>query len=99
MDLAVADATVSTKGPSQILADFFGLTPDNIEVGVVLHAREGKLSELETYPLAENDRLSAKDSESQALGMRNVLELHLSGLRVTRAVRSFSWVRYGAIKG
>jgi len=30
-----------------------GTTPENFQVGVILHAREGKLSELEIYPLLE----------------------------------------------
>ncbi len=50
VDLAVGDAQQSTKGPSHIIADFLGLTPEGIEVGVILHAREGKISELEIYP-------------------------------------------------
>jgi hypothetical protein len=53
VDLAVRDAQASTKGPSQILADFLGFTPEGIQVGVILHAREGKISELEVYPLGE----------------------------------------------
>jgi len=31
------------------LADFLGRTPEGLEVGVVLHAREGEISELEVY--------------------------------------------------
>ena len=53
VDLAVADARASTTGPSLILADFMGLTPEHLQVGVLLHAREGKISELEIYPLGE----------------------------------------------
>lgn len=49
VDLAVGDAQVSTTGASQILADFAGITPDGIQVGVILHARQRKISELEVY--------------------------------------------------
>lgn len=53
IDLAVEGANARTVGPSHILADFLGATPEGIEVGVMLHARGGKISELEIYPLAE----------------------------------------------
>ena len=36
-----------------ILADFVGKTPDGIEVGVILHAREGEISELEVYAIPD----------------------------------------------
>jgi hypothetical protein len=49
VDLAVGDAQARTTGASQILADFVGITPDSIRVGVILHARQGKLSEPEVY--------------------------------------------------
>jgi hypothetical protein len=52
VDLAVADTQASTTGASQILADFLGMTPDRIKVGVILHVRQGKISELEVYSLA-----------------------------------------------
>jgi hypothetical protein len=53
VDLAVVNAQASTTGPSRILADFLGLPPEGKQVGVTLHAREGKLSELEVYPRGE----------------------------------------------
>ena len=51
VDLAVVNAQASTTGPSLILADFLGITPEGQQVGVVLHARQGKISELEVYPM------------------------------------------------
>ncbi len=30
------------KGPSEILADFYGVTSEKVDVGVILHARDGK---------------------------------------------------------
>lgn len=53
--LGVEGAKEATAGPSQILADFLGETPDGWQAGILLHAREGKLSELEVYNLSEHD--------------------------------------------
>jgi hypothetical protein len=52
IDLAVFGASARTVGPSYILADFVGKTPDGRDVGVLLHVRENKLSELEVYDVA-----------------------------------------------
>jgi hypothetical protein len=49
IDLAVGDRKERTTGPSQILADYDGITDDGVPVGVILHAREGQISELEVY--------------------------------------------------
>lgn len=42
-----------TSGPSELIADAEGLSPEGISVGVILHCREGQLSELEVYPIDE----------------------------------------------
>jgi hypothetical protein len=55
VDLAFRDSQQPTTGPSQILADFFGVTPEGIEVGVILHARQDAISELEVYSLGTTD--------------------------------------------
>lgn len=55
IDLGIAGASAATSGPSQIIADFLGETPDGLRVGVILHAREGKLSELEVYGLSGDE--------------------------------------------
>jgi hypothetical protein len=34
----------------------YGLTPENVEVGVILHARDGQLSEMEIYSIAQQER-------------------------------------------
>jgi len=52
VDLAFGDSQHNTTGPSHILADCVGVTPEGIEVGIMLHAREDKISELEIYSLA-----------------------------------------------
>jgi len=51
--LALAGNTERTTGPSEILADFDGTTDDGVPVGVILHAREGQISELEVYAISD----------------------------------------------
>lgn len=51
IDLAVDGR--ETVGASELIADFEGRSPEGICVGVILHAREGQLSELEVYPIDE----------------------------------------------
>lgn len=53
IDLGIGAIKERTVGASQILADFIGETPEGFRVGVLLHAREGKLSELEVYNLSD----------------------------------------------
>jgi hypothetical protein len=55
IDLAVGDRKQRKTAPSLILADFVGKTPEGIEVGVILHAREGEISELEIYAIPQVD--------------------------------------------
>ncbi len=56
VDLAVGDREQRKAAPSHILADSLGKTPDGIEVGVILHAREGEISELEIYAILDVNR-------------------------------------------
>ena len=51
IDLAMGGKTERTTGPSQILANAEGLSPEGVPVNVILHARENKLSELEVFSL------------------------------------------------
>ena len=39
-----------TMGPTTVVADATGQSPERVRVEVILHVREGKLSELEVYP-------------------------------------------------
>jgi hypothetical protein len=55
VDFASGDSHQPTTGPSRILADFFGVTPEGVEVGVILHARQDRISELEVYSLGTTD--------------------------------------------
>lgn len=51
IDLALGGHDQRKTAPSKILADFVGATPEGIEVGVILHAREGEISEPEVYAI------------------------------------------------
>ena len=53
IDLALRGQDQQKTAPSKILADFVGTTPEGIEVGIILHAREGEISELEVYAIAD----------------------------------------------
>ena len=52
IDLALENRDQRKTAPSEILADFAGTTAEGIEVGIILHAREGEISELEVYAIA-----------------------------------------------
>jgi hypothetical protein len=56
VDFGLGDPPRGTTGGSQILADFYGITPEGIAVGVILHAREGQVSEMEIYSTAGYER-------------------------------------------
>src|SRR4051794_29027260 len=47
VDLSVRGEVGS--GGSEIVADYIGVTPEGLDVGILLHARDGKLAELEVY--------------------------------------------------
>jgi hypothetical protein len=51
LDLAVAGK--HGQGESTIVADFLGMTQEQAYVGVMVHVREGVLSELEAYTLSD----------------------------------------------
>jgi hypothetical protein len=53
IDLALGNREQRKTAPSIILADFIGKTPEGIEVGVIVHAREGEISELELYAIPD----------------------------------------------
>lgn len=68
IDLALGGRDQRKTAPSEILADFVGTTPEGIEVGVILHARDGELSELEVHAIADEKgpfRLPAIESLKQ----------------------------------
>lgn len=49
IDLAIGTRAGSTRGASDIMAEAFGESPEGYAVTVILHVREGLLSELEVY--------------------------------------------------
>ena len=51
LDLAVGGKTSRTVGPSTILVDAYGHSPEGVPVNVTIHAREGELSELEVISM------------------------------------------------
>ena len=53
IDLALGDHEQRKTAPSIILADFVGKAPEGIEIGVIVHAREGEISELEVYAIPD----------------------------------------------
>ena len=55
IDLDIAGTKEHSVGASQILAGYVGETREGFQVVVLLHAREGKLSELEVYSLSEHE--------------------------------------------
>jgi hypothetical protein len=64
MDLAVGEKKSRTTGVSTILADARGYSAEGIEVDVILHAREGELSELEVYSLDGTSEFTLPKIES-----------------------------------
>jgi len=47
IDFAIG--TTTREGPSHIIADAQGSSPEGVRVGVIVHVREGEISELEVY--------------------------------------------------
>src|SRR5262245_58035785 len=58
IDFAVDDKAAPTFGPSTQLADVDGKSPEGVLVGIILHAREGLISELEVYSMAGETNFS-----------------------------------------
>ena len=52
IDLAVSGHAAPVSSPSTILADAEGVSPEGVRVGVIVHGREGLISELEIYSMA-----------------------------------------------
>jgi hypothetical protein len=55
LDLAVGEKSSRTVGVSTILADAYGHSPEGVPVNLILHAREGELSELEVISMDDTD--------------------------------------------
>ncbi len=63
IDLAVGGQAASPGSPSVILCEAGGVSPEGIRFGIILHAREGLLSELEVYPVAGDAVFTLPDLE------------------------------------
>ena len=59
LDLAVRGRTA--KGTSTILADAYAVSPEGVRCGILLHGREGLISELEAYLLDEQRSFTFPD--------------------------------------
>ena len=62
IDFAIG--TVRKNGLSQIIADAEGTSPEGVHIGVIVHVREGEISELEVYSTTgeKNVRLPKPES-------------------------------------
>src|SRR5262245_13669856 len=54
VDLAVDGRTASLGSATEILGEAGGVSPEGRPFGVILHGRQGLLSELEVYPLGSD---------------------------------------------
>jgi len=63
LDLAVGGRTSRTEGASIILADAVGQSPEGVPVNVILHAREGEISELEVISMDATEVFSMPKPE------------------------------------
>jgi hypothetical protein len=63
IDFAIG--TTRRDGPSHIIADAEGSSPEGVRVGVIVHVREGEISELEVYSVTgEKNAFSLPKPES-----------------------------------
>lgn len=63
IDLAVDGRTASPGSPTLILSEAGGVSPEGISFGVILHGREGLISELEVYPVDGEGAFTLPDIE------------------------------------
>lgn len=63
IDLAVDGRAASLRSPSVILSEAAGVSPQGISFGIILHGREGLISELEFYPVDGEGAFSIPDLE------------------------------------
>jgi hypothetical protein len=52
IDFAVSGRAASLGSPTTVLADVGGTSPEGVRVGIIVHGREGLISELEVYSVA-----------------------------------------------
>lgn len=66
IDLSVAGRQAVPGTPSVVLSDCVGRSSEGVRCGIILHARDGLLSELEVYPVEGEAPFSLPDLESIA---------------------------------
>ena len=52
LDFAVGGRTAAPGRPTTVLASAEGVSPEGFRFGIILHGREGLISELEVYSIA-----------------------------------------------
>jgi len=63
IDLAVDGRTARAGSPSTILCEAQGVSPEGVRFGIILHGREGLLSELEVFPVGTDGSFTLPDVE------------------------------------
>jgi hypothetical protein len=58
IDLAVSGRAACLTSPTTILADTGGVSPEGVQVGIIVHGRENLISELEIYSVAGESKFS-----------------------------------------
>ena len=61
IDLGVGNRAASLGSPTVILAEGGGVSPEGISFGIILHGREGLISELEFYAIDGKGEFSIPD--------------------------------------
>lgn len=61
VDLAVGGREASHSSPTVILSEAGGVSPEGISFGIILHGREGLISELEVYPIDREGAFTLPD--------------------------------------
>ena len=62
--LGIGDQVAPTTGVTKVVADAAGQSPEGVRVEVILHVREGKLSELEVYAPDGTERFTLPSAEA-----------------------------------
>ena len=63
IDLAVNGRIASPASPTVILSEAGGVSPEGISFGIILHGREGLISELEVYSVDRAGPFTLPDVE------------------------------------
>jgi hypothetical protein len=89
IDLAVGGRGARLRSPTEILSEAGGLSPEGVRFGIILHAREGLLSELEVYSVPGDARICPSF----------LLNFSQPNIRPTDQVRRCAMVKRGGAAG